>query len=271
MTPLRALVVDDEPLARQRLARALPQWDVRIVGEADDGQRALELLRDLAPDVIFLDIKMPSMDGLDVLGALDRDRPPAVVFVTAYARFAPRAFEAHADDFLLKPFSPERLGAAVTHARAVLAAKSASERVAELEAVLRELREEDADAERPRFGAEVWASSREGSARLSVADIDWIEAERDYVRICCGGRTYMRREALHRLESKLDPDVFVRIHRSTIVRIAAITQIKRGLSRSVRVELAGGKVFDVSRSCAPAIRALARSRRDQAGRDRPTG
>ncbi len=256
MAALRVLVVDDEPLARRRLEillRDLP--DVALAGAAADGIAAGRMIADLAPDVVLLDIKMPGVSGLDVLAALPPATAPIVIFVTAFDRFAVEAFERAAFDYLLKPVEPERLAQALERARQALADRTAGERVAELEEIVRNLRGGAALPASP-FERDMWIHERGGRTHLAVAAIDWVAAERDYVRIHAGPRSFLVRQSIGALAARLDPAQFVRVHRSSLVRRDRIVRIRHASGRGSVVLSTGAEVL-VSRRHMAAVRGLA--------------
>jgi len=268
MGPLRVLVVDDEPLARRRLEILLrEQPRVELVGAAADGAGALKMIRELGPDVVLLDIKMPGLTGLDLLDALGADataETPIVIFVTAFDRFALDAFERAAFDYLLKPVEPARLTAALARAREALADRAAALRVQELEEILKNLRAaptgvQMAAPQAPNpFDREIWIRERGGRSVLPVAAIDWVAAERDYVRIHAGARSFLIRQPIGALAARLDPTVFLRVHRSSLVRTDRIVRIRHAAGRAA-VILATGAEIPVSRRHMGALRALGRS------------
>lgn len=218
---IRALIVDDEPLAREGVRLHLEaQPDVEIVGEARDGEEAVEMITALHPDLVFLDVQMPGLDGFGVIEAVGVDAMPAVIFVTAYDQFALRAFDAHAVDYLLKPFDAERLNTAVESARNQIRGKRRNEVEERLVALLGELRGKGQFLERivVRSGGRILI--------LRIEDVEWLEAASNYVRIHAAGREYLLRETMTNLETKLDPSHFVRIHRSTIVRLDRIKELE---------------------------------------------
>lgn len=196
---LRVLVVDDEPLAVERLQILLSRMDgVDLCGTANEGEAALRLVRDVRPDAILLDIAMPGMDGIDVARAIGRlPNPAKVVFVTAFDSFAVAAFDVDAVDYLMKPIEPARLARALGRVRAHLA---------------------DARVDQPARLQEFWASDTRGLTRIRCEDIDRISAERDYMRLHVGHRSWLVNHSMARLEEELDPERFVRLHRSAIVR-----------------------------------------------------
>jgi two-component system LytT family response regulator len=231
---LRVVVVDDEPLPRQRVRDLVAQHPaLELVGEAADGTQALDVIVDRRPDLVFLDIQMPELDGLQVAAALGDDAPPFIVFVTAYDEYAIRAFEVDALDYLLKPVTAERFAMAVA----------------------RVLGRIGTDANRAtRFVA------RRGGRHyfVRVAEIDWIEAVGNYVRLHTGGTSHLIRETMKGMEERLDPTAFVRIHRSAIVAIDRIVGIEAREQGEYVVTLPGRVRVTSSRSYGDRIRALVR-------------
>jgi DNA-binding LytR/AlgR family response regulator len=255
---LRVLIVDDEPLARRRLDILLKDIpDVVVAGAAPHAMSARKMIAELRPDLVLLDIKMPGMSGFDLLDALPKDTAPMVVFVTAFDRFAIEAFERAAFDYLLKPVEPERLAQAIGRAREALATREASERVRELEEIIANLRSGPQDEGAPAFDREVWVQERGDRLSLAVADIDWVAAERDYVRLHSGGRSFLVRGSMNGLTARLDPKAFVRVHRSALVRLDRIVRIRRLGGRS-SVVLSTGAEVPVSRRYMPALKAVTR-------------
>jgi len=221
MEPVRVLIVDDEPLARDGVRLHLElESDFEVAGEAGSGEEAVALIAELAPDLVFLDVQMPGIDGFGVIEAVGVERMPVTIFVTAYDQFALKAFEAHALDYLLKPFDAERFRSAVARARAQLRAHRFGDVEGQLAALLGELRGKREYLERivVRSGGRILI--------LRIEDIDWLEAASNYVRIHAGGRQYLLRETMSNLEARLDPARFVRIHRSTMVRIDRIRELE---------------------------------------------
>jgi len=268
MGPLRVLIVDDEPHARRRLDILLrEQPGVELAGAAADGAAARRMIAEITPDVVLLDIKMPGMSGLEVLDALgagDRERgAPIVIFVTAFDRFALDAFDRAAFDYLLKPVEPGRLAASLARAREILAERAAADRTRELEEILRNLRAgpEAASGDRPAFEREIWIQERGGRTSLPVAAIDWVAAERDYVRIHAGARSYLVRQSIGALAARLDPKQFVRIHRSSLVRAERIVRIRHSAGRGA-VVLSTGAEIAVSRRHMGALKAMTQTRGD---------
>ena len=253
---LRVLIVDDEPLARRRLEILLrEQPDVELVGAAADGIAARKMIAERGPDVVLLDIKMPGLTGLEVLDALGPEAP-IVIFVTAFDRFALDAFDRAAFDYLLKPVEPARLAASLARARETLAERAAAERVGELEEILRNLRSGPSpNSAAGDFDREIWIQERGGRTSVPVAAIDWVAAERDYVRIHTHARSFLIRQSIGALAERLDPAVFVRVHRSSLVRRDRIVRIRHAGGRGA-VILATGVEIAVSRRHMGALKAM---------------
>jgi DNA-binding LytR/AlgR family response regulator len=248
MSPISVLVADDEPLARRRLQLALAQMpDVRFAGFARDGEEALAAIRTRAPDVVLLDVKMPLRDGFDVIASLG-DEAPQVVFVTAFDHYAVRAFEARAVDYLLKPVEFDRLAAALGRAREAREARTAQSRMQELSEVVEVLRAETRAPPERRYEKEFWIKDRGQWLRIPVDAIEWIEAERDYMRLHCGQRSHLLRATMAGLESQLDPADWVRIHRSVLVRRTRVTAVRRTPSGGLQVRMASGAETPVGRA-----------------------
>ncbi|HYE44089.1 MAG TPA: LytTR family DNA-binding domain-containing protein [Caulobacteraceae bacterium] len=249
MNRLRAIIIDDEPLAVRRLEQALaPIEGVEVVGSAPDGNRGLELVRSLSPELVFLDVQMPGLDGLDVAQALDGDAQPSVVFVTAYAHHAVEAFELAAVDYLLKPIEFDRVAAAVTRVRQRRAESSALERAAYLQTLVAAIRDPGPQPAETDGLRHVWVADTRGRVRVELDTVEWVEAERDYVRLHTPGRAYLLRGTLQGLADRLDPAAFFRVHRSAVVNLAAVTGLRRRLSGSAVVQLASGGDVPVGRA-----------------------
>ena len=250
---LRTVVVDDEALPRQRVAD-LVRADNRLVlvGEADDGRSALDVIVEQRPDLVFLDIQMPELDGFQVIAALDDDAIPAIVFVTAYDAYAIRAFEVDAIDYLLKPVNAERFDAAVTR---VVARLDDAERLPE--AAVRTLASRASQARGAPIGRFV---ARRGAKHyfIRTSDIDWIEADGNYLRLWTGDRSHLVRETMKAAEERLDAAAFVRIHRSTIVAIDRIESIQAQDNGDYVVTMQSGAKLASSRGYADRIRGLLR-------------
>jgi two-component system LytT family response regulator len=220
---IRVLVADDEPLARRGVRQLLaPHSDITVVGESRNGPETLRALDALQPDLLFLDVQMPEMDGFAVLRARGPDRMPAVVFVTAHDQFAVQAFEAHALDYLVKPLNVARFDAALQRVRERLRLVDAAALASKLAALLAAER-----AQREKKGIErVVVSTPAGDLVIPAADIDWIAAEDYYTRLHVGPKSYLLRESLSSLEMRLDPARFVRVHRAAIVQIDRVREFR---------------------------------------------
>lgn len=247
---IRVLVVDDEPLARRGVTKRLSaHTDMQVVSEAGDGEAALSAILDTAPDLIFMDVQMPGMGGLEALGLLSPRERPMTIFLTAYDQFALRAFELHALDYLLKPIDDERFAEALDRARETLATRRDRDLSAGLQALLAAQRDTPSHASRfaVRIGNRV--------AFIAAADIDWIEALGDYAGLHVGGKVHLLRERLHQLVRRLDPGQFMRIHRSTIVRIDRIAEMVVLSNRDSLLRLRDGTPLRASRTYGDALRA----------------
>lgn len=252
--PLRLLLADDEPLALRRLRLALQAIpDVEVVGAASDGAQAIGAMRDLKPDVVLLDIKMPLADGFEVCNAVEESGSPAVIFVTAFDSYALQAFETSAVDYLLKPVEFERLASALDRARERRAAQGAGKRAEELAKVLEALKREASEREGPRYEKEFWIRERGRFLRVPVAEVERIEAERDYVRLFWEGRTLLYRETMSHLEERLDPDVMLRVHRSAFVNWARLKAVHRDANGRLLAVLDTGDEVPVSRAYAQRV------------------
>lgn len=254
--PLRVLIVDDEPLARQRIADMLTSDDgVSIVGEVDNGLAAVEAIRDLAPDLVFLDVQMPGKTGLEVVREVGIDDMPLTIFVTAYDRHALEAFEVAAVDYLVKPFDDERFEAAVHRARRILELKEVDRLRSRLLAVLQGGGERAIDSvdrgateSRGAYLERIPVEMRGKVRVVPVSEVDFIVASGPYAELYSGERKYVIREAMQNLEDKLDPDVFIRTHRSVIARLDLIETLHKGAGGDYEVQLKSGRRLRVSRS-----------------------
>jgi two-component system LytT family response regulator len=243
----RAIVADDEPPARRSLSLLLErEGDFEVVAECADGLRAIERVEALKPDLLLLDIQMPAPDGFGVLEVLGADAVPAVVFVTAYDRYALRAFEAHALDYLLKPYSDERARAVLGRVRQHLGRASADR----LEDRLRDLLRDHAARTR-----HLVVRDAGRTYVIPWTDIDWIAAEDYCVRIHAGASKPLIRRSLQSLLDTLDPATFVRVHRSTVVNLARVREVRPLDSGDAQVRLADGTSLRVSRSFRSALEA----------------
>lgn len=240
---IRALIVDDEPLARQRIRNLLKdEPDIEVVGECADGGEAVASIRDLRPDLVFLDVQMPVLDGFGVLEAVGPERMPAVIFVTAYDRYAIQAFEVNALDYLLKPFDRDRFRRALERARAQLGREPPAEVGERLAAAA-----EDARGAGRKTLDRIVIKSGGRVFFLRAEEIDWIEAAGNYLRIHAGGEMHLLRETMSGLEARLDPQTFLRIHRSTIVNIERIQELQPLFHGDYVVILRDGTQLNLSR------------------------
>jgi two-component system LytT family response regulator len=238
---IRALIADDQPLARERLLALLAsEPDVEVVGVATTGVEAAHLVNTVAPDLVFLDMQMPEMDGIDVVEAVGVDRMPLTVFVTAYDQYAIRAFELHALDYLLKPFGRARFQRALGRARVQLERAQAGTLAAQLLAAVVELR-------RPTDSAGRVMLKLNGRVRfIDIDEIDWVEAEGNYVRIQVGEQSHVVRETLVQLQARLG-ERFFRIHRSRLVNLSRIKELRLGAGGDYDVILKNGVALTLSR------------------------
>jgi two-component system LytT family response regulator len=217
MRKIRVLVADDEPLARRGVCQLLaPHEDLVVVAETRNGQETLRAVQQIAPDLLFLDIQMPEMDGFEILRMSDAERPPVVVFVTAHDQFAVRAFEERALDYLVKPLNVQRFEATLHRVRDRLRSTRVTERLV--------------------------VSTAAGKLVIPVADIDWIGAEDYYACLHIGPKTHLLREPLTSLEARLDPACFVRVHRSAIIQLNRVREL-----RASGIVLQDGSRIPVSR------------------------
>jgi len=240
---LRVLIVDDEPLARRKLRRLLNnENDIEILGESSDGAQAIAAITQKQPDLVFLDVQMPELDGLAVVQAVGPQGMPLVVFVTAHDRYAVKAFEVNALDYLLKPIHRERLQAAVARARSCVMHGRAGEMEQRLRALLKRLKSDQ------EYTRRLMLKSQGRVYFLMVDDIDWIEAAHNYLLLHVGRETHLIRETLDSLEARLDPDHFARIHRSTMVNINRVHELHPWVRGEHAVVLRDGTHLALSRS-----------------------
>jgi two-component system LytT family response regulator len=217
---ITALIVDDEPLAREKIRRLLcHENDIEIIGEAVSGAEAVEMIEAQKPDLIFLDIQMPEMNGFEVLNSIKNGAMPAVIFVTAYDKYAIKAFEVHALDYLLKPFDLERLQSALKRVREQMETKNHGGFDEKLISLLSDLKAEKEYPQRLvlKTAGRVYF--------IKTSDIDWIEAAGNYVKLHIGKDAHLLRETMNNTEAKLDPEKFLRIHRSSLVNIDRIKEL----------------------------------------------
>jgi two-component system LytT family response regulator len=248
---IRACIVDDEPLARERLRGLLAaEPDVDLIGECENGESAIRFIGAHAPDLVFLDVQMPGTNGFKVLEALEDRVPRAVVFVTAYDHYALQAFDVHALDYLMKPFSGTRFRRALQRVRAELYRERTDESVNErLLSFIQNLRQ-------PRRPERLVLKTSGRVSFVRTDEIDWIEAEGNYVRLHIGATSHLLRETMKGIEAKLDPDLFIRIHRSTIVNTDRIKELQPLFHGEYAVILRDGTRLTASRGPENKLRKL---------------
>jgi two-component system, LytTR family, response regulator len=255
MNPIATVIVDDEPAARKALVHLLtPDPEILVIAECRSGREAVRTIRERGPELLFLDVQMPGLDGFRVLREVEPERVPVVVFVTAYDKYALQAFAAHAIDYLLKPFSDARFYEALKEAKSRVEHRRLGDlghQVAALVARYAELPTGEDDRVAP-------ATKEPYLQRLLVrvdgritpvraADIDWIDAEGDYVRLRVGKASHVVRTTMHKIESQLDPARFVRIHRSTIVNLERVKELKPSYRGEYVAVLHDGTTLKLSR------------------------
>lgn len=264
--PVRAMIVDDEPLARANIRLLLKDdAEVEVVAEAGSGPEAVELIAAHSPDLLFLDIQMPGMNGFDVLAKIDASKIPAIIFVTAFDQYALQAFEVHALDYLLKPFDDARFEKALRQAKAQVEQREINKLSQKLFALL----EERQDAPEPRaaeraagkYLTRLMIKSASRIFFLKVEEIDWIGAEDYYVKLHVGRKSHLLRETMNDLESKLDPEKFLRIHRSSIVNLDRIKEMHAHFNGDYVVILNDGTELKLSRSRREQLQSLLKQER----------
>jgi len=254
MEIVRTVLADDEKPARNRLIDLLEkQQDIQIVGIARDGREAVALIRGRQPDLVLLDIQMPDIDGLGVLREIGPESLPVTIFVTAYDKYAIRAFEAQALDYLLKPFSDERFEAALGRARAQIRTQKAGELARRISNLLAQTAAAETPPDAPTELSRLAIRSGGRVTFLNVEEIDWIEAAGVYVYLHAGGKAILFRATLGQLEARLDPQRFVRVHRSAIVNTDRIRELYPRSHGDYVVVLRDGTEVTLSRSFRPAL------------------
>ena len=254
---LRTLLVDDEALSRRGLElRLRVAADIEIIGQCSNGREALSAIREQRPDLVFLDIQMPGLSGFDVLAELQPHELPMIVFVTAYDRFAVQAFEARAIDYVLKPVDDARLAATLQHVRELVEQRTAIAERNQLVNLLAELRgsgEIEAAQGQPTKAPELppnWLPIRNGreTVRVPVREIEWVDAAGDYLCIHASGNTHILRATMREMESLLDPRLFQRVHRSTIVNLTRVKSLRAHMNGEYFLRLEGGQELKLSRT-----------------------
>jgi two-component system LytT family response regulator len=242
MKKIKVLVADDEPLARERLTGLLSQEpDIEVVGQARDGEEAITAIHDDSPDLVFLDVQMPQMNGFEVIEAVGTDKMPLVIFVTAYDQHALKAFQVRALDYLLKPFDRERFKDALLRARKQLEREENGDLGRRLLALVKDLRRDQPKSDRlvVKSGGRLFF--------LRTDEIDWVEAAGNYVRLHVGPGSHLLRETMNAIEGRLDPEKFFRIHRSRIVNMERIQELQPWLNGEYAVLLRTGTRLTLSR------------------------
>ena len=242
MKKIRTLIVDDEPLARERLASLLAsEADIEVVGQCRDGEEAAAAITDQTPDLVFLDVQMPAMNGFEVIEAVGSERMPLVIFVTAYDQHALKAFQVRALDYLLKPFDRERFQDALQRARAHFQRAETGDLGRRLLALVKDLRRDQPRTDRliVKSGGRLFF--------LRADEIDWIEAAGNYVRLHVGTTSHLLRETMNAIEARLDPEKFFRIHRCRIVNMERIQEMQPWLNGEYAVLLRTGTRLSLSR------------------------
>ncbi len=241
MNQIRTLIADDQPMARERLAALLNEEpDVQVVAACASGTEAVSAIQRHQPDLVFLDMQMPELDGLGVIAAVGPERMPSVVFVTAYDEFALRAFDVHALDYLLKPFGRQRFQKALDRARGHLSRERAGDLAKRLVALVDDVRPAPrAERIMVRSGARV--------VFVETRQIDWVEAEGNYVRLHVGSESHLIRDTMNAVEARLGGVSFVRIHRSRIVNIDRVSEMRLVYNGEYEVVLRSGRALGVSR------------------------
>ena len=270
---IKTLVVDDEPLARRNL-RVLLEADpqVELVGEASGGAEALALISEHSPDLVFLDVQMPEMDGFGVLERLEAEKLPVVIFVTAFDKYALKAFDFHALDYLLKPFDDSRFEKALARAKQQLAQRELKDLSRRLISLLEdrgggargvECAAAPSDSpDRPaRYQTRFLIKSAGRVSFIRAEEIDWIEAEDYYVKLHVKGRGHLLRETMNDIETRLDPEVFVRIHRSSIVNLERVRELQQLFGGDYSVVLRDGTQLKLSRARRERLESLLKTSR----------
>jgi two-component system, LytTR family, response regulator len=255
---LRALIADDEPLARERLRFLLSgHEDVQVAGECRNGREAIAALKESRFDLLFLDIEMPGRDGFEVIEQIGSVHMPVTVFVTAHNQYAVQAFEVHALDYLTKPVEPERLHATLVRVRERLASQAALMTQEQLYSLLKRL--ENDGGRRQGFPKRLLVHNGAKDSFVNVGDIEWIEAADYYACLHVGAKSFMLRESIKQLSATLDPEKFVRIHRSVIVNVDQVSEIFREGQSEGAVVLKNGQRLRMSKSGLQSLLAVSRS------------
>lgn len=246
---VRTLIVDDESLARRTLGGLLlADPEIEVIGECRSGSEAVAFIRKQTPDLLFLDIQMPGMSGFETLSQIGVENIPAIVFVTAYDKYALKAFEVHAIDYLLKPFTDERFAAALNQAKMQVQMKEVNRVSRGLVALLAQQAKSEPVLSKRRFLTRFMIQSGGRAAFIKATDVDWIGADDYYIKLHVNGKTHLLRMSLNELEEKLDPEQFLRIHRSAIVNFERVKELQQSANNEWVVLLKDGTELKLSRS-----------------------
>jgi two-component system LytT family response regulator len=244
MMKIKCVIVDDEDLARQLLAEYLGEYDnIEIVAECGSGRDAIRKIDELGADLVFLDVQMPGIDGFDVLENIKSD--PFIIFCTAYDKYAIKAFEKNTIDYLLKPLDKERFDQAISRATERLSINESN-----FMHILEDLNSKDVSG----FSNNLFVQKSEKLVNLPVQNIIHLEASKDYTIISTKSEQFVSSTGISKLEDKLDPEIFIRIHRSTIINLQKLTEIEKFGSGNLAAHMENGKTFPISRSYAKSIR-----------------
>lgn len=240
---IKTIIVDDVELARERVKMLLDDAEIEIIKECENGREAIEAIRDLQPDLVFLDVQMPKIGGFEVIEIVGAEKMPTVIFVTAYDEFALRAFEVNAIDYLLKPFDEERLAKAVERAKREIKKQESSKGIEEkLRNLLKEVKTE------PQYLRRIPVKTSRGTTLVLTEEIDWIGSAGHYLELHAGRDTHLIREKLSALEMRLDPKDFMRIHRSTIVNLDRVKSLHPLFNGDQLIILKDGRELNLSRT-----------------------
>ena len=246
---IKTIIADDEPLAREKIRNLLEEDpDIELIGECADGIETVTAIRNQKPDLVFLDVQMPELDGFGVLKALSDSDIPTLIFVTAYDQYALRAFEVHALDYLLKPFDRERFQKALQRAKEHIRKEKSGEVNEKLLTLLEDLKSEKSNNHERKYLDRLVIKAGGRVTFLKTEEIDCIEAAGNYIRLCIGKDSHLLRDTMNNIQTKLDPEKFLRIHRSTILKIDRIKELQPWYHGEYVVTLENGKQLTSSRS-----------------------
>ena len=246
---IKTIIADDEPLAREKIRNLLAEDpDIELIGECADGIETVTAIRNQQPDLVFLDVQMPELDGFGVLKALRHSNLPTLIFVTAYDQYALRAFEVHALDYLLKPFDRERFQKALQRAKEHIRKEKSGEVNEKLLTLLQDLKSEKSNNHERKYLDRLVIKAGGRVTFLKTEEIDWIEAAGNYIRLYIGKDSHLLRDTMNNIQTKLDPEKFLRIHRSTILKIDRIKELQPWYHGEYVVTLENGKQLTSSRS-----------------------